>query len=64
AHPDPDDAAFLAGAAADLGLPLVATVPFEAAVVEADRIGVGPDLGAGPLRAPAEAVLDWLDSGG
>jgi CO dehydrogenase maturation factor len=59
----PEDAAFFATLTAEYGVPLAHVVPFDADVVEADRLGTELAPGRGQLvRAAVGELVDFLES--
>ena len=59
----PDDQEFFEKVCAEYGVPLAGVIPFDTAVVDADRAGVGLDAGSGEaVRQEIEKVVDFLDA--
>jgi CO dehydrogenase maturation factor len=59
----PEDGELFAGVCGEYGVPLAGVVPYEPAVVAADRVGTRVDLpGSGPLREAIEAIVEFVES--
>ncbi len=58
----PDDAEFFEKVCAEYGVPLAGVIPYDMAVVDADRAGGSLAVGSGePVREAVERVVDFLD---
>ncbi|CAN5856360.1 carbon monoxide dehydrogenase accessory protein CooC [soil metagenome] len=58
----PDDVEFFEKVCAEYGVPLAGVIPYDMAVVDADRAGIGMALGTGEaVRQAIEGVVDYLD---
>jgi CO dehydrogenase maturation factor len=58
----PDDVEFFEKVCAEYGVPLAGVIPYDMAVVDADRAGIGMVLGTGEaVRQAIEGVVDYLD---
>ncbi|HWH35512.1 MAG TPA: AAA family ATPase [Acidimicrobiales bacterium] len=58
----PDDVEFFEKVCAEYGVPLAGVIPYDMAVVDADRAGTGMASDAGDLvRQAIEQVVDYLD---
>ncbi len=59
----PDDQEFFEKVCAEYGVPLAGVIPYDMAVVDADRAGIGMALGTGEaVRRAIEGVVDFLDA--
>ena len=58
----PEDAEFFATVCAGYGVPLAGVLPFDPAIVTADRLGAAVALPTGPGRDALDAIVDYVDS--
>ncbi|MBW3626961.1 MAG: hypothetical protein KY412_05055, partial [Actinobacteria bacterium] len=57
-----DDVEFFEKVCAEYGVPLAGVIPFDAAVVDADRAGGSLAPGSGdPVRREIDKIVDFLD---